>query len=126
MRTTYADKDFTAVAPMDVEDTLGGRLVQARETTGLSTAQLARRLGIKTSTLQGWETDRSEPRSNRLLMLASMLNVSVTWLMVGGGERPNVEIATPTVEDMKAMLRSLRQQSTALTEEIDNVAALLR
>ena len=67
-------------------DTLGGRIVHARELQDLTTAQLARRVGVKTATLHEWETDRSEPRSNRLLTLAGMLNVSPTWLLTGEGE----------------------------------------
>ena len=45
-------------------DTLGGRIVHARELQDLTTAQLARRVGVKTATLHEWETDRSEPRSS--------------------------------------------------------------
>lgn len=126
MSLAYTDEAVIFDTMTDAEDTLGGRIIHARETAGLSTAQLARRLGVKTATLQGWESDRSEPRSNRLLMLASVLNVSVTWLLAGSGEGPSVEIAAPTAEDMKSMLRQLREQSLAITEEIDNVARLLR
>jgi DNA-binding transcriptional regulator YiaG len=57
-------------------DTLGGRIVLAREDQHLSTSQLARRMGIQTETLRNWETGRKEPRSNRLMTLAGMLNVS--------------------------------------------------
>ncbi|MEO1747696.1 MAG: helix-turn-helix domain-containing protein [Pseudomonadota bacterium] len=68
-----------------VGDTMGGRIVAAREATGHTTAQLARRLGIKSATLQNWENDRAEPRSNKLFMLAGMLNVSPTWILTGRG-----------------------------------------
>ncbi len=68
------------------DDTLGGRLIKAREAAGLTTAQLARRLGVKTKTMANWESDRSEPRANRLNMLAGILGVSTTWLLVGHGQ----------------------------------------
>ena len=126
MSMAYADTIVADVVAIEDDDTLGGRIVQAREAASLTTAQLARRLGIKSGTLQGWETDRSEPRSNRPLMLASVLNVSVTWLLVGRGEGPTVEMAAPTIEDMRAMLRQLRQQAQAMTEEIDSIATSLR
>ena len=48
------DKDHSGA-----EDTLGGRIVYAREALDLTTAQLARRLGVKTETLHDWETDRA-------------------------------------------------------------------
>ena len=66
-------------------DTLGGRIVYAREAAELTTSQLAERLGIKTTTLHGWETDRAEPRPNRLLTIAGMLNVRPTWWLTGAG-----------------------------------------
>jgi DNA-binding transcriptional regulator YiaG len=37
-------------------DTLGERLVLAREDQDLSTSQLARRIGVQTETLRNWET----------------------------------------------------------------------
>ena len=42
-------------------DTLGARIGYARERAGLSTAQLARRLGVKSRTLANWERDETEP-----------------------------------------------------------------
>ena len=65
--------------------TFGDRIVAAREAMGMNSPQLARRLGIKTQTLTGWEHDRSEPRANKLQMLAGVLNVSMIWLMSGDG-----------------------------------------
>ncbi|WP_372840913.1 multiprotein-bridging factor 1 family protein [Phaeovulum sp.] len=66
--------------------TMGDRLAAARDTAGLTQKALASRLGIKLSTVQAWEEDRSEPRSNRLQMLAGMLNVSLMWLLTGQGD----------------------------------------
>ena len=82
----YLTQDEEHSAP---DDTLGGRIVYAREQQDLTTAQLARRVGVKTDTMQGWESDRSEPRSNRLLTLAGMLNVSPTPTMAAASaDRP--------------------------------------
>ncbi|MFC5384603.1 helix-turn-helix domain-containing protein [Aquamicrobium segne] len=69
-------------------DTLGGRISLAREFTGLSAAQAARRLGVLTSSWNAWECDRSEPRGNRLAMMAGLLGVSPTWLFSGIGNAP--------------------------------------
>lgn len=66
--------------------TFGDRLADARTAVGLSQAELAERLGVKLVTLEKWENDISEPRANRLSMLAGLLNVSLRWLMTGEGE----------------------------------------
>ncbi|HET7412660.1 MAG TPA: helix-turn-helix domain-containing protein [Pararhizobium sp.] len=70
-------------------DTLGGRISRARDALNLTTSQLARRLGVKSETVHAWETDRSEPRANRLTMLAGMMGVSPTWLLNGVGDAPH-------------------------------------
>lgn len=103
------------------EDTMGGRIVAAREATGHSTAQLARRLGVKTATLQNWENDRSEPRSNKLTMLAGLLGVTPGWLLTGNGTSPidGIEDHRHDVASVRERLIELRRQSESLTEQID-------
>ena len=66
--------------------TFGDRLAAAREEAGLEQQDLARRLGIRLDTLRKWEEDRSEPRANRLSMIAGLLNVSIMWLLTGDGD----------------------------------------
>ncbi|MBR3370779.1 MAG: helix-turn-helix transcriptional regulator [Rhodobacteraceae bacterium] len=89
--------------------TFGDRLTAAREAQGLTQSQLAGRLGIKLQTLTGWENDRSEPRANKLQMVAGLLNVSMGWLLTGEGEGVS-EPATPEelAEDAQALLKDLR------------------
>ena len=65
--------------------TLGDRLTWAREAAGLSQQALAKRLGVKLSTLKRWEDDLAEPRANRLTLLSGLLNVSLKWLLTGQG-----------------------------------------
>ena len=67
---------------------IGERITAARTCIQLSTAQLSRRLGVQTKTLSRWQHDISQPRSNRLAMLAGVLGVSPQWLLVGEGEGP--------------------------------------
>lgn len=66
--------------------TFGDRLAHARETQNLTQEQLATRLGVRVQTVENWEYDRSEPRANKLQMLAGFLNVSMIWLMTGKGD----------------------------------------
>ena len=61
--------------------TFGDRVAGAREQAGMSQADLAKRLGVKLKTLKSWEDDLSEPRANKLSMMAGMLNVSLLWLL---------------------------------------------
>jgi transcriptional regulator with XRE-family HTH domain len=65
--------------------TFGDRLCAAREAGGLSVSELGRRIGVGDKTVRAWEDDQSEPRSNRMQMLAGLLNVSLMWLMTGEG-----------------------------------------
>ncbi|MEQ8400569.1 MAG: helix-turn-helix transcriptional regulator [Roseitalea porphyridii] len=108
----------------DMDDTLGGRIVSAREAAGLTTAQLARRLGVKSATLQNWETDRAEPRSNKLFMLAGLLNVSPTWLINGLGAAPSDEIAVNGDQAaLREQLIDMRNQLERLGDSIDRALA---
>lgn len=102
-------------------DTLGGRIVYAREAQNLTTSQLARRLGIKTDTLQDWETDRSEPRSNRLLTLAGMLNVSPTWLLTGSGESPVDALTETEMMHIRDAVVRMREQVLTLVDELEKL-----
>ena len=71
------------------EMTLGGRLYASRQNAGMSLNLAARLLGVKASTLKSWESDRSEPRVNKLVALAGLLGVSPThfWRKRGMMER---------------------------------------
>ncbi|CTQ41992.1 transcriptional repressor DicA [Roseibium aggregatum] len=118
--TETAVSDGGAIMSVNSSDyTLGERICKARDASNLSTAQLARRLGIKTSTLQSWESDRSEPRSNKLVLLAGILNVSPTWLLVGRGTPPVSESSTTSdLDSMRVALDRVQRQAQALADEI--------
>jgi transcriptional regulator with XRE-family HTH domain len=102
-------------------DTLGGRIVYAREAQDLTTSQLARRMGVKTETLHDWETDRAEPRSNRLLTLAGMLNVSPTWLLTGAGESPVDSLTETEMMHIRESVVRMREQVLTLVEELEQL-----
>ena len=101
----------------DMEDTIGGRITRARNAMNLSTAQLARRLGIRTATLHHWESDRAEPRANRLMMLAGVLAVSPTWLLTGQGAPPGGD--DTQVRLLKSELTRLRDDAASLVERLE-------
>jgi len=109
-------------ADSSTDYTLGERICKARDAAGLSTAQLARRLGIKTSTLHGWESDRSEPRSNKLVLLAGLLNVSPTWLLVGRGTAPlHEDDDAASLDNVRIALDRIQNQALSLVEDIERL-----
>ena len=89
-------------------DTFGGRIIRAREAANLSTAQLARRTGVLTETMQAWESDRLMPRTNQIMRLSGLLNVSPTWLLMERGESPSDEIDESEIESLQRTLGQLR------------------
>jgi transcriptional regulator with XRE-family HTH domain len=104
------------------EDTLGGRIVHARETAGLSTAELASRLGVTEETMANWENDRAEPRSNKLNTLAGLLGVSPTWLLAGRGAAPagNTENGG---QELRGEIGRIKVEAARLLHRIDALSA---
>lgn len=111
--------------------TFGDRLAAAREAAGMSQEVLAKRLGIKLKTLQGWEDDVNEPRANRLNTLAGVLNVSIVWLITGEGEGlsdpfDEETALTPDVAAVLTEIRALRGQFRAGVEKLGRLEKRLR
>ncbi|MDF0600368.1 helix-turn-helix transcriptional regulator [Psychromarinibacter sp. C21-152] len=104
--------------------TFGDRLVAAREALGLSQADLARRIGVKLKTMNSWENDLSEPRANKLSMLAGVLNVSLVWLLNGEGEGLAEPEADPIPEEYGALLTELRQLRASLSRTAERLGSV--
>ncbi|MCB1472259.1 MAG: helix-turn-helix domain-containing protein [Rhodobiaceae bacterium] len=109
----------------DMDDTIGGRITRARVAQGLTTAQLARRLGLKTTTLSHWESDRAEPRPNRLMTLAGVLAVSPTWLLTGQGTAPSEGGDDTNIRLLRQELSRLRDDAASLVERLERTIARL-
>lgn len=110
--------------------TFGDRLAGAREAAGMTQAQMARRLGVKKTTIAAWENDLSEPRANRLSMMAGMVNVSIMWLLTGEGEGMDAPVeaeeGAPELADVVAELRSIRGEMRASAERAAKLEKRLR
>lgn len=109
--------------------TFGDRVAAARESAGMSQSQLARRIGVKKSTLTAWEQDLSEPRANKLSMLAGLLNVSMGWLLTGEGDDLTAPVEDTLSADIAAMareLRALREDLRAQAERAGRLEKTLR
>ena len=110
--------------------TFGDRVAAAREMADMSQSELARRVGVRVSTLRSWEDDLSEPRANRLSIMAGLLNVSMTWLINGQGEgleAPLDEAALDTTaHDILNEMREIRSDMLARVEQLSRLEKKLR
>jgi HTH-type transcriptional regulator, cell division transcriptional repressor len=110
--------------------TYGDRITWAREAAGLSSSDLARRLGVRLTTVEAWENDRAEPRANRLQMMAGMLNVSLRWLLTGMGDGldapPRDGVTSPDHRALLGDLVRLRDQTLGINRQIDQIEYRLR
>ncbi len=110
--------------------TFGDRVAGAREAAGMTQTQLARRLGVKKATIISWEDDLSEPRANKLSMMAGLLNVSIMWLLTGEGdgmdETSLLGDMDSELRDLVAELRTIRGEMRANSERLARVEKALR
>lgn len=116
--------------------TLGDRLAAAREAAGLRPQDLAARLGVRSKTLRDWENDVSEPRANRLQMLAALLGVSLRWLLTGEGDDvppPHADAgldpggdSVPVLRQALADLRQVRADLARSGERLGRLEKSLR
>lgn len=105
--------------------TFGDRLAAAREAAGLRAGDFAKRLGVKKSTVADWEADLSEPRANRLSMMAGLLNVSIGWLLTGEGDGvPVVDDAAAGDPDLVAIIGEIRDIRVTMKRDLDRLARL--
>ena len=105
--------------------TFGDRVAAARDSAGMTQEVLARRLGVRVKTLQSWENDLSEPRANRLSMLAGLLNVSMMWMINGEGEGlDGTEEAGVLPADAAELLNEMRGLRVELSQSAKHVARL--
>ncbi|MGH0265783.1 helix-turn-helix domain-containing protein [Sinorhizobium meliloti] len=99
-------------------DTLGGRIWRARDATGLSTKELASKLGVRNDTISSWERDRAEPRANRLFMLAGVLGVTPAWLMAGIGRAPDDSTGDASGDELRKQLDLVKKLHEQTAEAI--------
>lgn len=129
-RTAMKGKEMNAPSADNWYDpeatTFGDRLSGAREEAGMEQEELARRLGVKLKTLRQWESDMSEPRANRLSMMAGMLNVSLLWLLTGEGDGPGGPEQGTLSPGVRDLLIELREIQTQMATASDRLARLER
>ncbi|WP_058313255.1 helix-turn-helix domain-containing protein [Shimia thalassica] len=105
--------------------TLGDRVVAAREAMGMTQKDLARQLGVKLKTVQGWEDDRTEPRANKAQMMSGVLGVSLSWLLSGEGAGVPEPVETPELgTDLSSALRDIRKLKVELSQSVRQLGAI--
>ena len=122
--TDTTDDELTILDATTDFDTLGGRIVRAREALSLDEKEAATRVGVTLKTYKNWETDRDEPRANKLSMLAMCLSVSPTWLLYGRGKSPISESVSEEITNIREQLARVNdlQEQTAQAIKMLNQA----
>ncbi|MDP6166902.1 MAG: helix-turn-helix transcriptional regulator [Gammaproteobacteria bacterium] len=116
---------------------LGTRIQNSRLALGFTEAQLARRIGVKKTTLINWESGKTAPRANRLAEMAGILNVPLMWL-IAGAESPSeaslepnnnetlaleqkLDTADQLINQLSALVADLRGHTRRVQREIDDI-----
>ncbi|MBU2943983.1 helix-turn-helix transcriptional regulator [Shimia thalassica] len=126
MADNFTDEDYQDYWYGEDVATFGDRLAAARRYAEMSQGQFAKRLGVKLSTVRSWEDDFSEPRANKLQMMAGLLNVSVVWLLMGEGEGVSTAPGDEEAElsDLSGLLLEVRDIRTQMKNNLDQLARL--
>ncbi len=96
------------------QEQLGERIKVARKSAGLTAEEFAKRLGVTSKTVRGWEKSRRVPRANQIVMMAGLLNVTAPWLLQG---RENEFMEMDTDEEVvRSKLAIAKQKVSELTE----------
>jgi transcriptional regulator with XRE-family HTH domain len=82
------------------------RIREARRALGLTQDELARQVGVSRSAIAQWETDRTGQVRANLARVASVLGVSVGYLIAGESA---VGLVTVETADERALLNLYRQ-----------------
>lgn len=109
--------------------TFGDRLEAARLAKGITTHQLAEQIGVKHKTVDAWENNSTEPRANKVQMLAGLLNVSMMWLISGQGNGTYDVVETydrpEGINDVLAEMRDLKRTLLKAVDRIDELETRL-
>lgn len=102
-------------------ETMGARLKASREYAGLSTGQVAYRLGIACFHVEDWEADRADPGEPNLERLSRIYDVARTRLREGFVEATEGETLAGVV-----CTRSLRKMTARDRDELVRFTAFLQ
>ncbi|MEP1124936.1 MAG: helix-turn-helix transcriptional regulator [Ilumatobacter sp.] len=115
----YADGDASDADLDDETHQLGARIVEARTAMGIGSDELAHRLGVTPTTMADWESGRRQLRSDRLVKVAGILGVSLSWLMMGHGVEPSARDT-----ELESIRSDLRATQARLADALGELATL--
>ena len=110
---------------MNESTLVGYQIVKAREAKGLSSFQLAKRLGVEEVTLLDWENERGSPRANRLAQIAGVLGVPLAWLIAGEEDKDVTEYDSPDLKET-ASIESKLENAEQLIQQLSALVVDLR
>ena len=106
-------------------DTVGSRIFRARDASGIPVAKIAKTLGVRKSTVEAWENDRSAPRAHHLVRIAGMVGVSPSWLLGGVGEAPGLDGVSEEVRVIRKQLGGIKALFEQTASAINNMETAL-
>lgn len=112
---------------MPIQSTTGSRIKLTRNQLLLSLPQLAGQIAVQRKTLENWENDRSEPRGDKLMKLAGVLQVPMVWLLTGdtpqGSDRkPSAPTAAKVAQKLEKAL-AVQQRALAVQQDLATLLA---
>ena len=91
---------------VELRRAFGGRVHEARQAAGISQAQLAKRLGLRSGVAVGdWERGKALPKFETFMRLCEALNQSPAYFIEGYRERPakgRIESTQDAVDALEA------------------------
>ncbi len=70
----------------DTRKLFGNRLRQARKRAGLTSEQVAERVGVVRQAIVSWESGKTSPTNEHLKQIAQLYRVTTDWLLYGEGQ----------------------------------------
>lgn len=61
-------------------DAIGKRLIQLKEERGLTSIEMAKKLGVNKSTITRYETGEIKPNVDMMILISQIFGVSLDWL----------------------------------------------
>jgi len=100
--------------------TVGERIKLARQNKRLNQQVLAENLGVKTSTVGGYEIGRSKPSLDVLARISDICEVSIDWLVKGQENNELQHLNTQSLDNGafgSVVERQLREENEGLKKE---------
>jgi transcriptional regulator with XRE-family HTH domain len=104
-------------------DTIGARLLQARDYAGISQSELARKSGVSQTIVSRLERNEAK-RTRDIVRLARACGVNSEWLAEGVGEMVNKHKQHNVANVLEDLLGFVQQTDPILREKVINLIDL--